>query len=61
MSLLCNNETIILQSKQVFFFILVSGSENLIVPDEVPSLLSLVYSNIPPIRKGKKTDPVYIR
>lgn len=44
-----------------FFFILVSGSENLIVPDEVPSLLSLVYSNIPPIRKGKKTDPVYIR
>ncbi|CAD7080280.1 unnamed protein product [Hermetia illucens] len=35
------------------FFILVFGcSQALIVPQELPSILSLVYSNIPPIKKG---------
>lgn len=30
-----------------------SDANAFIVPQEVPSLLSLVYSNIPPIKKGK--------
>lgn len=29
-----------------------ADTESFIVPQEVPSLLSLVYSNIPPIKKG---------
>ncbi|KAF5301062.1 hypothetical protein FQA39_LY10881 [Lamprigera yunnana] len=28
------------------------GSHSLIIPDEVPSLLSVIYSNIPTIKKG---------
>lgn len=32
-----------------FFF---SGGHAFIVPQELPSILSLVYSNIPPIKKG---------
>ena len=34
------------------FFLFISVSEAFIVPQEIPSLLSLVYSNIPPIKKG---------
>ncbi|XP_033222895.1 uncharacterized protein LOC117176737, partial [Belonocnema kinseyi] len=30
----------------------ISGVTSLIIPEEVPTILSLVYSNIPPIKKG---------
>ncbi|XP_058453075.1 uncharacterized protein LOC131431402 [Malaya genurostris] len=33
-------------------FVTVSYSNAFIIPEELPSILSLVYSNIPPIRKG---------
>lgn len=35
-------------------FCFFSVTESFIVPQEIPSLLSLVYSNIPPIKKGNK-------
>lgn len=33
-------------------YFLFSGAHAFIVPQELPSILSLVYSNIPPIKKG---------
>lgn len=36
--------------KSLFFFL--TGGHAFIVPQELPSILSLVYSNIPPIKKG---------
>ncbi|CAG9798328.1 unnamed protein product [Chironomus riparius] len=39
-------------STSIPFSILIPVSEAFIVPQEIPSLLSLVYSNIPPIKKG---------
>lgn len=33
-----------------------SGSYGLIIPDELPSLLSVIYSNIPTLMKGKKNN-----
>nr|CAD7430257.1 unnamed protein product [Timema monikensis] len=28
------------------------GADSLIIPEELPSILSLIYANIPPIKKG---------
>lgn len=36
----------------LYFFRLISVSHSFIVPQELPSILSLVYSNVPPIKKG---------
>lgn len=43
-----------LYTKSLFFsrFISFTDCNGLIVPQELPSVLSLVYSNIPPIKKG---------
>ncbi|XP_028173341.1 uncharacterized protein LOC114362239 [Ostrinia furnacalis] len=35
-----------------FLFLLKYGSCSIIIPEELPSLLSVAYSNIPPIKKG---------
>lgn len=39
-------------SFESFFLFLSIDCDGLIVPQELPSVLSLVYSNIPPIKKG---------
>jgi hypothetical protein len=31
---------------------LITGGNTLIIPEELPSILSVIYSNIPPIKKG---------
>uniref|UniRef100_A0A1B0FJS8 Citrate transporter-like domain-containing protein n=1 Tax=Glossina morsitans morsitans TaxID=37546 RepID=A0A1B0FJS8_GLOMM len=41
-----------LDLKNSIYLFLVAFSDALIVPQELPSILSLIYSNIPPIKKG---------
>lgn len=42
-----------MDARNIFFISLLSfGSCALIIPEELPSLLSVAYSNIPPIKKG---------
>jgi hypothetical protein len=37
------------------YCLFLGGSNALIIPEELPSILSIIYSNIPPIRNGKYT------
>lgn len=37
----------------VFRFYFTGVDATIFVPEEIPSLLSVVYSNLPPIKKGK--------
>lgn len=39
--------------QNIFKLKYLSDGHAFIVPQEIPSILSLVYSNIPPIKKGK--------
>lgn len=39
----------------------ISGADAFIVPQEIPSLLSLVYSNIPPIKKGNTRQLIRLK
>ena len=41
-------------------FIAVPNAEPLVVPQELPSILSLIYSNIPPIKKGTSSLNIFI-
>lgn len=36
----------------IFFLFKIIGASAAIIPEELPSLLSVAYSNIPPIKKG---------